>query len=349
MHQKSSNHFAGAVLQWFDKHGRKHLPWQQNISPYKVWVSEIMLQQTQVATVIPYFERFMARFPAIEDLAAAQQDEVLHHWTGLGYYARARNLHKAASILVNKHGGNFPTTLDEVTALPGIGRSTAGAILSLACGQNHAILDGNVKRVLARYYAISGWPGNKRVENELWALAEQNTPASRCNHYTQAMMDLGAMVCTRTRPDCDHCPLQQGCVAYAQGAQTTYPGKKPKKVLPVRHTTMLVLFSRGSVLLAQRPPTGLWGGLFGFIECDEHINLVLSELGVEKYEKRPLTPFRHTFSHFHLEITPLLIEPEGLPAQIREANQRWFTLHDNIDVGLAAPTIKILNELRDLL
>ena len=234
--------FSDRVLHWFDAHGRKHLPWQQQISAYRVWVSEIMLQQTQVTTVIGYFERFMQRFPDVVTLANAPQDDVLHLWTGLGYYARARNLHKAAQQIATDHGGEFPQTLEQVMALPGIGRSTAGAILSIACGKSHPILDGNVKRVLARYYAIEGWPGKRAVEDTLWQHATENTPATRTNHYTQAMMDLGAMICTRSKPACDKCPLQSDCIAYAQGKQNEYPGKKPKKTLPVKSTVMWIPF-----------------------------------------------------------------------------------------------------------
>ena len=340
------------MLAWFDKHGRKHLPWQKEVTPYKVWVSEIMLQQTQVTTVIPYFERFMASFPTVHDLAKASQDDVLHHWTGLGYYARARNLHKAANTLVDKYDGEFPYSLEEVVDLPGIGRSTAGAILSLSRNMRFAILDGNVKRVLARYYAIGGWPGQKKVENQLWEVAEKNTPTNpeggRCANYTQVMMDLGAMICTRSKPKCDECPLQADCIAYAQGAQTEYPGKKPKKTLPEKSTFMMVAQFNSQVYLEQRPSTGLWGGLYGFIEVssiDEGIEQLIKR-GINVEETRELEEFRHTFSHFHLDITPVVAVVNSAPAKrVAETAFRWFSLNEPIEVGLAAPTTKIIQQL----
>lgn len=347
-----SDSFARRVLAWFDDHGRKHLPWQQDVTPYKVWVSEIMLQQTQVATVIPYFERFMQTFPTVVALADAPQDEVLHLWTGLGYYARARNLHKAAQQIRDKHAGQFPQTLEEVMALPGIGRSTAGAVLSLSMQQSQPILDGNVKRVLARYYAVAGWPGVKKVENQLWAHAEQHTPATRCHHYTQAMMDLGAMVCTRSKPDCDHCPLQADCLAYAQGRQAEFPGKKPKKALPVRTTLMVVPAFGRQVYLRQRPAQGLWGGLYGFLECDsrEHAMQRLHAMGIDDYQWLPLTPFRHTFSHFHLDIEPVLAMSGAAPVpQVAERAERWFNIDQPVTVGLAAPTQKIIKQIARVL
>lgn len=346
--KKHNNSFAQRVLAWFDEHGRKHLPWQQDVTPYKVWVSEIMLQQTQVATVIPYFNRFMASYPSVFELASASQDDVLHHWTGLGYYARARNLHKAAKTLVEDYEGVFPPTLDEVVSLPGIGRSTAGAILSLSRDERYPILDGNVKRVLARYYAIEGWPGQKAVENALWDVAEKNTPQNRCANYTQVMMDLGAMVCTRSKPKCDECPLQRDCVAFAQGKQTDYPGKKPKKITPVRQTYMLIPMFGQQVFLEQRPQSGIWGGLYGFLEAqsaEEGISL-LAQRGIEVEEIQQLDEFRHTFSHFHLDITPLIAVVNSTPQKrVAENESRWFLLDEPIEVGLAAPTTKIIKTL----
>ena len=345
---KYSGSFAERVLTWFDQHGRTHLPWQQNVTPYKVWVSEIMLQQTQVNTVIPYFERFMRSFPSVFELAKASQDEVLHHWTGLGYYARARNLHKAAKVLVDEYDGLFPHNIDDVISLPGVGRSTAGAILSLSRNQRHPILDGNVKRVLARYYAIEGWPGQKSVENALWDVAEKNTPETRCAHYTQVMMDLGAMVCTRSKPKCDACPLQSGCLAYVQGTQSSYPGKKPKKTLPVKSTYMLVARFHQQVYLEQRPPTGLWGGLYGFLECgsiEDGAN-ALRLRGMQVESLKQLERFRHTFSHFHLDITPVVAVIDLPPTrQVSEPAGQWFVLNEPIEVGLAAPTTKIIKQL----
>jgi len=309
---KTATDFSCSVLQWFDVDGRKHLPWQLDRSPYRVWVSEIMLQQTQVTTVIPYFESFMARFATVTELADAPLDAVLSLWSGLGYYARARNLHKAAQRVRDEHGGIFPTTFDEVLALPGIGRSTAGAILSLALNQHHAILDGNVKRVLARVFAVQGWPGKTAVAEQLWQYSEQFTPARRVADFNQAMMDLGAGVCTRSRPRCEHCPLQKNCMAFAQERQAEYPGKKPKKTIPVRETQMLLLANDAQeVLLLRRPPTGIWGGLLSLPEVpvdDDVSQWCEKNLGfaVEAQDHWPVV--RHTFSHFHLDITPVLVK-----------------------------------------
>src|SRR5690606_34704110 len=259
--QVTPKQFQRAVLGWYDQHGRKDLPWQQQITPYRVWVSEIMLQQTQVSTVIPYFERFMHRFPDVQALARAPVDDVLHHWTGLGYYARARNLHKAAQKVAQEFAGEFPADIDALTSLPGVGRSTAGAIASLAMNLRAPILDGNVKRVLARFYAIDGYPGERAVEQQLWHHAENLTPHTRLREYTQVMMDLGATLCTRSKPRCDDCPLQKSCRAFADNSMHLYPGRKAKKALPTRRTWMLLLEdAEGRVLLEQRPPAGLWGG-----------------------------------------------------------------------------------------
>ena len=254
---------AGALLAWFDRHGRHDLPWQAQPTPYSVWVSEIMLQQTQVATVIPYYERFLQRFPTLPELAAAALDDVLAQWAGLGYYARARNLHRAARLVAERFAGELPTTLDELIALPGIGRSTAGAILSLSQGQRHAILDGNVKRVLARYHAVEGWPGLPAVQAELWRLAEAHTPQARVAAYTQAIMDLGATLCMRARPACTVCPLAADCAACRTGTQAKYPGARPKRARPQRRAAaVVVLDEAGGVLLERRPERGVWGGLY---------------------------------------------------------------------------------------
>ncbi|WP_100657744.1 A/G-specific adenine glycosylase [Alteromonas flava] len=344
--------FSQRVLAWFDRHGRKHLPWQQSISAYRVWISEIMLQQTQVATVIPYFERFMQRFPTITDLASAPQDDVLHLWTGLGYYARARNLHTAAKLITEQHGGQFPTEIEKVLALPGIGRSTAGAILSIAEQQAHPILDGNVKRVLARYFAVDGWPGKQAIANTLWQYAEEVLPNERNHHYTQAMMDLGATVCTRSSPKCDECPLQSDCLGFIQGRQHELPGKKPKKILPIKSTALLIPFVKGSVLLHKRSPLGIWGGLWAFEEFDDIATLkqqVESRIRDKNTEIsfEALEPFRHTFSHFHLDLQPVLMfTPELAELYVREQEARWFSLHEPIGVGLSAPTERILKAIK---
>lgn len=337
--------FANRILTWFDSHGRKDLPWQQGKTPYSVWVSEIMLQQTQVKTVIPYYQKFMLRFPDILSLASAPQDEVLHHWTGLGYYARARNLQKAAQVIRDEYDGAFPQDINDVVALPGIGRSTAGAVLSLACGQHHSILDGNVKRVLARYFAVDGWPGKKDVEQALWQYADSLTPSSRTGDYTQAMMDMGATICTRSKPKCDSCPLQQGCLAFAQGRQSELPGRKPKKDTPVRTTVMLIPMWQSQILIYQRPPAGLWGGLWGFYEADtlETLDEAAQQLGLSDYTRVTLEPFRHTFSHFHLDIQPVILQlKQPTSLQVNEKQQIWYDLLNQPNIGLAAPTKKLL-------
>lgn len=340
--------FSQQVLAWYQRFGRKTLPWQIEKTPYKVWLSEVMLQQTQVATVIPYFERFMQRFPTISDLATAPLDEVLHLWTGLGYYARARNLHKAAKTVAEQHGGVFPQTFDEVAALPGVGRSTAGAILSLALGQHYPILDGNVKRVLARCYAVSDWPGKKEVEKRLWQLSEELTPAQGVSQFNQAMMDLGAMVCTRSRPKCEICPLNDGCIARAAGNPGDYPGKKPKQTLPQRSGWMLLMQHEQSVWLEQRPPVGLWGGLFCFPQFASREALAewMAQRGLDIGDTQQLISFRHTFSHFHLDIIPMWLKPRVYPVLMDEAAGLWYNLAQPPAVGLAAPVERLLQQLR---
>ncbi|UAA40674.1 A/G-specific adenine glycosylase [Paraneptunicella aestuarii] len=336
-------------MQWFDKYGRKDLPWQHNKTPYSVWISEIMLQQTQVATVIPYYQKFMARFPDIQALAQAPIDDVLHHWTGLGYYARARNLHKAACVMQEEYNGQFPTDIESVMALPGIGRSTAGAVLSLSLGQSHAILDGNVKRVLARYYGIEGWPGNKTVENLLWEQAIHNTPDERVEDYNQAMMDMGATLCTRSKPRCTLCPIVENCAANELGRQSDFPGKKPKKETPVKTTLMLLPVWKGKVFMYQRPPSGIWGGLWSFHEVanNESIGEELGKWGIHQYHSQELKGFRHTFSHFHLDITPILIEINEEPqGSVQDSTNMWVDYNDMPNFGLSVPASKLLDVIR---
>ena len=339
--------FSRQVLDWYDKYGRKTLPWQIEKTPYKVWLSEVMLQQTQVATVIPYFTRFMARFPGVTDLANAPLDEVLHLWTGLGYYARARNLHKAAKMVAEQYGGIFPQTFDDVAALPGVGRSTAGAILSLSLGQHFPILDGNVKRVLARCYAVEGWPGKKEVEKKLWSLSEAVTPAKGVERFNQAMMDLGAMVCTRSRPKCEICPLQLGCVAYATQSWARYPGKKPKQVLPEKVGYFLLMQQDNTVRLTQRPPVGLWGGLFCFPQFDSEQSLRewLAKRNIKADTLTQLNAFRHTFSHFHLDIVPMWLSVSSQASCVEEESALWYNLAQPPSVGLAAPVERLLQQL----
>jgi A/G-specific adenine glycosylase len=342
---------ATPLLRWFDRHGRKDLPWQADADPYRRWVSEIMLQQTQVATVIPYYNRFLARFPDVATLAEAGQDDVLHLWTGLGYYARGRNLHKAARLVVSEHGGQFPADLDALCRLPGIGRSTAAAILAFAHGQRHPILDGNVKRVLTRYHAIDGWPGSGPVEARLWQLAERHTPATRIADYTQAIMDLGATLCRRSQPDCPRCPLATACRAHAQGNPETYPGRKPRKVLPEKQVNMLMIRDdQGRVLLQQRPPAGVWGGLWGFPECAPDADAAgwcRTRLGLEVATDTHWPAVRHSFSHFHLTITPIPARLLGSSNKLLENDGAvWYTLAQPDARGLAAPVKSLLELLR---
>jgi A/G-specific adenine glycosylase len=342
--------FQQSVLRWFDQYGRTHLPWQQNVAAYPVWISEIMLQQTQVTTVIPYFKRFMASFPTVQDLAAASTDEVLHHWTGLGYYARARNLHKTAQHVSQELGGKFPTEVEALCKLSGIGRSTAGAISAIAFNQKAAILDGNVKRVLARFSAIDGWPGKADVADKLWTIAEIYTPKERVANYTQAMMDLGATLCTRTTPECTRCPLVQECKAYHQGNTLEYPGKKPKKVLPTKKTYFLMIKNpQGELLLEQNPPAGLWGGLWVFPRCShlDDIPTVCKSLGVTLQHQSVLSRKRHTFSHFHLDYQVVEINTSFDGNQVScvedRQNQLWYNLQSPLSLGMPAP-IKVLIE-----
>jgi len=338
--------FSDAVLAWFDQHGRTQLPWQQDINAYRVWLSEVMLQQTQVATVIPYFEKFLEHFPNIEALAAAPLDEVLHLWTGLGYYARGRNLHACAKKIVEEFGGKFPQSVEALSDLPGIGRSTAGAICSITWNLPTAILDGNVKRVLARFYALAGWPGQAQVAKELWGYAEALTPQKKTGNYSQAMMDLGATLCTRSKPKCSICPLISRCQAYISDQVQDFPGKKPKKTLPVKATQMLMLQDpEGNFFLQQRPASGIWGGLWGFPEISHDINAkdyCLDHFGNSKILDT-WASYRHTFSHYHLDITPVLIRLERSQTQIMASNNSiWYNVDQPASVGLAAPVKRLL-------
>ena len=337
--------FQQRVLDWFDQHGRKDLPWQRSINPYRVWVSEIMLQQTQVSSVIDYFNRFIERFPTLDELANTDLDEVLQYWAGLGYYARARNLHKTARIL-QAQGGLFPDSIDALSALPGIGRSTAGAILSIACGQSQPILDGNVKRVLARYAAVDGWPGDVKVARILWQLSECYTPSLRVAAYTQAMMDLGATVCTRRRPDCAVCPLNDTCLARLQGRTSELPQARPAKTLPVRQAFFLVLQDvQQRLLLVRRPPSGIWGGLWSLPEFAE-----LSELQAWLVQRQwvatewqSLISQRHTFSHYHLDFTPVVVRLQNPINCVMEAEQMVWYKNEQLDrLGLPAPIRRLL-------
>lgn len=344
--------FSDCLLAWYEEHGRHSLPWQIDRTPYRVWISEIMLQQTQVATVIPYFHRFMASFPDVETLANADIDNVLHHWTGLGYYARARNCHKAAKIINETYNGQFPTLLEEVIALPGIGRSTAGAILALACNRRHSILDGNVKRVLSRFYAVEGWPGKKQVEEKLWHYAELNTPNDKIRDYTQAIMDLGATICIRRNPNCASCPLAKDCVARETERQHDFPGKKPKKIMPNKETVFAIIENeQGEVLLQQRPPSGIWGGLWCFPEftTDDSIDVELKKkYGFNIKEQTEFENFKHTFSHFHLMIKPVHIKLKGRSTLVKESSlSKWVKTDKESNLGFPAPVVSMLKDLNN--
>jgi A/G-specific adenine glycosylase len=348
-----SRDIASRLLAWHEQHGRKDLPWQHDRTPYRVWLSEIMLQQTQVATVRPYFERFTARYPDVSDLAAAELDEVLHLWTGLGYYARARNLHKAAGEIVARHSGALPNDQEALEALPGIGRSTAAAIRAIAYGAHAAILDANVKRVLARHDAIAGDPGKAGTQATLWALAETYTPARRTGVYTQAIMDLGATVCTARRPACAVCPLADTCLAHARGEESLYPEKKAKQTKPVRSTSMWLLTSpQGACLLERQPEPGLWGGLWSPLMRAQDIaaEAVCAELALEPAgPPRALEPFRHTFTHFHLDITPFQQPVTDKQKHAQDGDLRlWYEPGDNRPIGLSVPAVKLLARLSDM-
>jgi len=374
----SPERFAARLLAWFDIHGRHTLPWQANPTPYRVWVSEVMLQQTQVATVIPYYERFMARFPDVQSLAAAPLDEVLHLWTGLGYYARARNLQVCAQVLVAQGNGEFPATIEAVMALPGIGRSTAGAILALSRGERHPILDGNVKRVLARVFGIPGDPASANVLAKMWAQADACTPSTRVREYTQAIMDLGATVCARARPACTVCPMHDGCIAALEERQAELPGKKLKRLRGAREATLLIAESGTedsvAILVERRPPVGLWGGLWsppqfesesaalewcrreiGEVERDDrHGDFVgvagmgdvrVGDVGVQAVAAA-LAPIEHAFTHFDLRLHPLRVRCRP-PLKTSDGGDRlWYRLESPPRVGLPAPIRLLFERLR---
>lgn len=330
------------LLKWFDQHGRHHLPWQSKPpNPYHVWLSEIMLQQTQVSTVINYFNLFIQHFPSIDALAAADEDSVLAQWAGLGYYARAINLHKCAQIVVEQYHGVFPEKLEHMLALPGIGESTAGAILSISFGQNHAILDGNVKRVLARYHQVKGHYGQSKTLNELWRLARYHTPNKRNADYTQAIMDLGAIVCTRTQPKCTHCPLTQHCQAKQHNTQDAYPNPKPKKSKPTKKIAMLLFFNENDeVYLERRPNKGVWAGLWSLVECKNSqttIEQTVKAFNKTAKIKTKLPILKHSFTHYHLIINPVVV-------CCSKTTEDFYPIN-KIKVGLPAPVKKIIAQV----
>lgn len=339
--------FSSSVLNWFDLHGRTELPWQTNKTAYRVWLSEIMLQQTQVATVIPYYQHFLQTFPTIQALADASIDHVLQHWQGLGYYARARNLHRAAQIMRDEHQSEFPLDMAEVLALPGIGRSTAGAILTFAGNQSWPILDGNVKRVLARCFQVDGWYGKAKTMAELWQITEQLTPMTNTDNYNQAMMDLGALVCSKSKPDCENCPLTDSCESLKKGTQHLYPEKKPKKVKPQKQTLMLLHYYQNLLLLYRRPPVGIWGGLWSLpeVETDQDLSDWQNQkLGYSKEPKEiKVDLLRHQFTHFSLNISVAVIELDQLPTTVSDtADFEFIDQQQLINYGLPTPVKKIL-------
>jgi len=341
---------AAALIEWHEQRGRHDLPWQLNRTPYRVWVSEIMLQQTQVVTVIPYYQRFMARFPTVTALADAAIDDVLHLWTGLGYYARARNLHRAAGVIRDNFNNEFPKTFDQVASLPGIGRSTAGAILALSRGERFPILDGNVKRVLARYFGVEGSTAEKAVADRLWQLSDACTPDTLVEVYTQAIMDMGATVCTRHKPLCAYCPLSEECFAKATGRQSELPAPRAAKgERRSREVFMLVAMRNdGSVLLERRPETGIWGGLWCLPEFETVSAASLyagQTLAAAQKQPKALSIVEHAFTHFDLVITPLLTSCAGHAGIMETIPTLWYNARDPARIGLPAPIKTLLETL----
>jgi A/G-specific adenine glycosylase len=340
---------ASALIDWHAREGRHDLPWQQDRTPYRVWVSEIMLQQTQVSTVLPYYQRFMQRFPDGVALANAPLDDVLHLWSGLGYYARARNMHRAAVRVRDQFAGEFPRTFDELASLPGIGRSTAGAILSLSTGQRFPILDGNVKRVLSRYYAVQSAANQRAHADKLWQLSDKCTPADDVSVYTQAIMDLGATVCTRRKPLCSYCPIAPACIARRTGRQHEFPAPRQMKPRRARHVFMLIAMREdGGVFLERRPESGIWGGLWCLPEFDSESAaraFATQTLLDAAVEPQPLELIEHAFTHFDLAITPLLTRCAGPAGVMDEPRSLWYNPRDPESVGLPAPIKTLLGAL----
>jgi len=340
--------FSSRLIAWQKQFGRHDLPWQNTTDPYAIWVSEIMLQQTQVTAVIGYYSKFMQRFPTVAALAAATQDEVLQHWSGLGYYSRARNLHNAAQTIMDEHGGVFPQDFETIQALSGIGRSTAAAIVSFAFNQVQTILDGNVKRVLARHFAIEGWPGTPKIEKELWTLAESLLPETGMVAYTQGLMDLGATLCTRSKPQCTLCPVADSCLALKQGRVHALPTPKPRKSTPQKNTTMLILRQGDSILLEKRPPSGIWGGLWSFPETDGLQDLVhhaKQRFGMDVEVGVPLAKLSHAFTHFKLNINPQPLMVVSQQTTLNESANLWLSIEDAMGAAIPTPVRKILQSL----
>lgn len=340
--------FASRVVAWQRTHGRHDLPWQRSRDPYAIWVSEVMLQQTQVAAVIPYYQRFLARFPDVATLAGAPLDEVMRLWSGLGYYSRGRNLHRAAGIILERHGGSFPRSAEAIVALPGVGRSTAAAIAALAHGERGAILDGNVKRVLCRYFGIEGDPAAAPTARRLWSLAEALAPQQGIEAYTQGLMDLGATLCVRRRPDCERCPLAQECVARRSGRIEELPTPRARKALPERATAMLLLVHKGEVLLEKRPPAGIWGGLWSLPEVAVDVDpapVCHARFGAQVRRYSVLPVLDHGFTHFRLRIQPLRVEVAAVDTRAGEPGHVWLALADAREAALPVPVRRILERL----
>lgn len=345
MTNKSRTHlttFSDDLLEWAKRHGRHQLPWQNPLTPYRVWVSEIMLQQTQVTTVKAYFIKFMSHFPNLESLANAHIEEVLAVWSGLGYYSRAKNLHKAAKALLEHHDGAFPKTIDALSALPGIGKTTACAISSLSFNQPDAILDGNVKRILCRIYNLHEWPGTAKVQQKLWSLAQSLMPKKDCQQYTQAIMDLGALVCKPKSPLCAQCPVQSWCKSFELGQQATLPIKKPAKPKPTYAIYLLLLFNqKQQLLLEKRPDTGVWAKLWSLPQLNRNQqtnDIFFQEFKTNLEGLKSIKQFKHSFSHYHLDVVLKSIElPESLTKQIVMENRKWVEL--SALNGIGTPSI----------
>jgi len=342
--------FSAAVIGWQKQHGRHALPWQNTRDAYRIWLSEIMLQQTQVTAVIPYYQKFLQSFPTVETLAAAPSEAVMSHWAGLGYYTRARNLHRCAQRVTAEYGGRFPDDPDLLADLPGIGRSTAAAIAAFAYGKRAAILDGNVKRVFARAFGVEGFPGSKPVEDLLWRRAVALLPQSDMESYTQGLMDLGATLCVRGKPACDRCPLAQRCVALATDRTAELPVRKPKKAVPEKDTMMLVISEGADVLLQQRPDSGIWGGLLSLPELPVSQSAEEFELAVDTATRpfgtiaacRKLQPFSHVFTHFKLHVSPFQVVLKQRLLQAAESVYVWYPVAGLADAPLPAPVKKLL-------
>jgi A/G-specific adenine glycosylase len=338
--------FSSRLIAWQRQHGRHDLPWQ-SADAYRVWLSEIMLQQTQVATVIPYYQRFVASFPTIAVLAAASEEQVLAHWSGLGYYARGRNLHRAAQIIVEKYHGEFPRQFEQIVELPGIGQSTAAAICALAFHECRAILDGNVKRVLARYCGIDGSPSEKAVETQLWQQAEALLPQREIASYIQAQMDLGATLCTRSKPKCGECPVRSDCVALQSGRVSELPTPRARKAVPERHATFLLLMHGNDILLEKRPGSGIWGGLWCPPQFDDEAAAKdwFVQNGMTASDGEKLATFTHTFTHFKLHIVPLKIQLARKPLHAAQPGSVWLDVEEALRAAIPTPVRSLLKEL----